>query len=290
MKWFINIFGMSAAGVLGYMAEPSLRVQLTGIQPTPVEMAENGKLLLEIDRGKPAVDLASLAPEQLPKKIKLHTEVKVSDTGSGITMTIQAGNRVNLVRIEEANAIISPGEGPFIGKVPVMDTDLLEQLTTVPPANPPPAVTPEPATPPAEPLVPTTGESEEPEKTPEQPPTPEPAPEPEPQPEPTPAPPPIPEAAPMDPAIAGEVPGAAEIVQAMQASVQAADVKEFTLEQVTEWKATAVETIDGESFQTGLATYHAETIFGKKPIQAKALVKGGKVIRWIWPKSGMEIK
>ena len=40
----------------------------------------------------------------------------------------------------------------------------------------------------------------------------------------------------------------------------------------------------------GTLTYKAETIFGVKTIQAKALITDGKVQRWIWPKSGMEIK
>ena len=43
-------------------------------------------------------------------------------------------------------------------------------------------------------------------------------------------------------------------------------------------------------YQIGAVAYKAETIFGVKTIQAKALIKDGKVQRWIWPKSGMEIK
>lgn len=76
----------------------------------------------------------------------------------------------------------------------------------------------------------------------------------------------------------------------MQESVQAAQIKEFTFAQVLEWKAGSDESVDGETYQTGIASYKAETIFGVKTIQAKALLKGGKVQRWIWPKSGMEIK
>jgi len=48
--------------------------------------------------------------------------------------------------------------------------------------------------------------------------------------------------------------------------------------------------VDGTKFQTGLAAYKAETIFGVKNIQAKALIQGGKVISWIWPTSGLEIQ
>jgi hypothetical protein len=48
--------------------------------------------------------------------------------------------------------------------------------------------------------------------------------------------------------------------------------------------------VDGETYQTGLAAYKAETIFGPKTVQAKALIKGGKVIKWIYAKTGMEIR
>jgi hypothetical protein len=283
MKLFY-IFGTAAAGVLGYMAEPSLRFQLTGTQPSPVEMAENGKVMLQVGDDANQTDLASLTPEQLPQKITIHTEAKVSDSTSGLTMTIQAGNKVKLVRVEAGNAVISPGEGPFSGKIPVMDTDLLQQLAANPPASvpasPPVAAIQETAAPPA-------GESAEPVKTPEPPPVPEPAPAPEPA--------PVVEAPTMEEPAATPTPepasaGTTDVVKAMQDSIKAAQIKEFNFEQVTEWKAAEVETVDGESYQTGLASYTAETIFGTKTIQAKALVKAGKVHRWIWPKSGMEIK
>jgi hypothetical protein len=77
----------------------------------------------------------------------------------------------------------------------------------------------------------------------------------------------------------------------MKASIQAGEIKEFTFDQVLEWlPGEGAETIDGQSFQTGIASYKAETVFGVKTIQAKALIQGGKVVRWLWPKSGMEIK
>lgn len=298
MKVFY-IFGTAAAGVLGYFMEPGLRVQLTGNAPTPVEMAENGKVLVPVGE-TPNVDLESLTPEQLPQRITINTEAKVSDAASGITMTIQAGAKVKLVRVEAGNAVISPGEGPFLGKIPVMDTDLLQQFAANPPAaptttatEPAPAPVTEATSPPVaeatESTPAPTGESAEPEKATEAPPVPEPAPEPEPVAEKTPIPGPEPMGKPeaeTEPAAEGS----GEVVAAMQASIKAAEIKEFTFDQVTEWKAAENETVDGESYQTGLASYSAETIFGNKVIQAKALVKGGKVQRWIWPKSGMEIK
>ena len=76
----------------------------------------------------------------------------------------------------------------------------------------------------------------------------------------------------------------------MQASISAKQIKEFDAKQVNNWAVDADETIDGQIYQTGLVTYKAETIFGVKNIQARALIKDGKVVRWIWPKSGVEIK
>ena len=106
-------------------------------------------------------------------------------------------------------------------------------------------------------------------------PTPEPAPTPTPTPTPTPA--------------AGSL-SAEDIVKLMQESIRSGQIKEFTFDQVIGWKAGEDEELDGEKYQTGLAAYKAETIFGVKNIQAKAMIQGGKVIRWIWPTSGLEIQ
>ncbi len=126
-------------------------------------------------------------------------------------------------------------------------------------------------------------------------PAPEPAPEPPPvadnggeemqEPEPKPEPEPIPEPAPTGTALGEE-----EIVKAMQESIQAGQIKEFTFDQVLGWKAGEKETVDGTEYQTGIAAYKAETIFGVKTIQAKALIQNGKVAKWIWTNTGMEIK
>ena len=136
------------------------------------------------------------------------------------------------------------------------------------------------------PAMPDTPPPVEPEPIPE--PTPEPVPEPtlEPTPEPTPE--PIPEPTPEP---EPEPAGSSDPIAIMQASIQAAEIKEFTFDQVLEWlPGEGSETIDGQNYQTGIASYKAETVFGVKTIQAKALIQGGKVVRWLWAKSGMEIK
>lgn len=132
-----------------------------------------------------------------------------------------------------------------------------------------------------------------------------PAPEPEPpvvknDPEPTPAPTPpaevVPAPAPLTPppadppAAAGGVLNEEDIVKVMQESIKGGKVNEFKFEQVLAWKAGSEETVDGTKYQTGEAAYKAETIFGVKTMQAKALIKDGKVAKWVWKTSGMEIK
>ena len=76
----------------------------------------------------------------------------------------------------------------------------------------------------------------------------------------------------------------------MKKFIAAGTLKEFKAEQVVTWKAGEDESIDGVNYQIGLVTYKAQTIFGEKPVNAKALVKGGEVDRWVFAKSGMEMR
>ena len=200
-------------------------------------------------------------------------------------MSIQAGNRVNLLRIEGANAVVGPANSPFEGKVPIMSTDILQQLAANPPAN-----AAHPAAPKvnagsitdassAPPDYSPAGESEEPVAVTPPPPVPEPAPAPAPIPDPVPA--PVEDAVPEGPV---------DVVAVMKESVQSAQIKEFKADQVQEWTAGEQETVEGTVFQTGKVLYKATTFLGEKTIEAKAFIKGGKVQRWIWPRSGMEIR
>ncbi len=85
-------------------------------------------------------------------------------------------------------------------------------------------------------------------------------------------------------------PAAADVVSVMKASIQNAEIKEFGFDQVQTWEAAEDEEFEGSTHQVGLLSYTAETMFGKKTMQAKAYIKGGKVQRWVWPTSGMEIE
>jgi hypothetical protein len=268
MKLFFNLFGMAAAAALGYYAEPSLRFQLTGVQPSSREIAEGKTTMIRPADGSPAIPLSSLSPDQLPQTVLLKSSVKLSDPVSGVSMTLDAGNTAKLVRVEGANLVVSPGEGPYLGRIPLAQTDLLTQLgkkaNLTAPMPPSAAPVPEPSPEPAMAASPE--------------PAPAPVAEASPMPTPAPAPAPVVEVGPVD------------VVKTMQESIQAAQIKEFKFDDVLEWKTEADETIDGESYQIGTASYKAETFLGVKTLQAKALIKGGKVVRWLGKKSGLEIK
>jgi hypothetical protein len=275
MKPFLFFLGLVAAGILGYSFEPNLRLSLTGKAPGKGKPSSIAPAVAQ----SPAlanIDAATFPADQLPEKVMLKGDAEIADPASDLKMKIAAGSRVNLIRLDGDHVIISPGAGPLEGRVPISQTDLLEQLAALP-KNPAPVQPELVVTPPPVPEVPV------------EPAAPEPAPAPDPAPAPEPA--PVPAAEPA-PAPAPATPdGPVDVVAVMQGSIKGGEIKEFTFDQVLDWQAgDGTETVDGETYHTGIASYKAETVFGVKTIQAKALIKGGKVVRWLWPKSGMEIK
>jgi hypothetical protein len=250
--------GLAVLGVVILILKNSGAERITEEEKTQKEE------IVEISAAQ--ADPASIPADRLPTKVLLKVEVEIVDVASDLRMKVPAGNRMNLIRLEGAYVIISPGAGSFEGKVPIEQTDLMEQLAAMPDTSRPVEPKPRPeepvATPPAEPA---------PQLQPRLVPTPKPTPKPVPEPVPA--------------------PSSGDIVSIMKASIRAGEIKEFTFEQVLEWQGgEGMETINGQSYQTGIVSYKAESVFGVKTIQAKALIQGGKVIRWFWPKSGMQMK
>lgn len=269
MKVFLFLLGIAAAGLLGYSFEPSMRYSLTGKERDKVFDSDSKTVVLDDKKTPTNIDPSKFPKERLPKKVTLRGDVEFTDKKSELTMKVTAGSKVNLVEVDGFNVVINPGVGNFEGSVPISATNLRELLAALPEGP----VTPDPKTEPS--AQPDPDPKVEPEPMPE--PEPEPMPEPEPEPEPKPEP---------------EVPaGPVDVVAVMKSSIQAGEIQEFSFDQVMEWEAVEEEeTFDGENYKVGLLTYKAETFVGVRTIQAKALIKGNKVARWLWPKSGMEIK
>ncbi len=192
----------------------------------------------------------------------LITEVKTTERVTVVTID-EKGKEIEK-KTEERNGSALPKVDP----VPTPPTPVVKN-------DPPPTPVPDPVpTPTPEPVV-----KNDPPPTP---PAADPAPV-------VPAPPPIePEKPPV--AAAGGTLSSEDIVKAMQDSIKGGKVTEFKFDQVLGWKAGPEETVDGTKYQTGEAAYTADTIFGKKTMQAKALIKDGKIAKWVWKTSGMEIK
>ena len=76
----------------------------------------------------------------------------------------------------------------------------------------------------------------------------------------------------------------------MQNDLKARALKEFTFDEVTEWKAGQPKELDGVTLQTGLVNYTTQTLFGSKTLEAQAFISNGKVLKWIWPKSGITLE
>lgn len=289
MKPMIVLIAAIVACAAGYMFEPSLRPQAAKPMPADEETTADAT---EVETpAKPETPTISetpeptpaVAPEEkpaLPETLTLTSEVQFTDEASGLVITLTPGSKVKLLSIEGEQAVVRPGQTTYSVSVPLEATDF---AAAKPAMEEPETTQPEPEPEPEPTTVPETSTTvEEPvEETPATEPATEPFTEPaaEPEPEPAIAPPPTaPVARPQGP------------VAVMQQSIRNGQIKEFTLDQVQEWQPGPQETIDGEVYQTGVVTYRAETIFGVKTIQAKAIIKDGVVLRWVWPKSGMEIR
>ena len=157
MKPFLILVGIAAAGVLGFVAEPTFRFKVTGLNPKKVSGNALETLGIPASGSAPAIDLTALTPEQLPKSVTISDEIKFADEASGLSITLAAGSHSKLLRIEGANAVIRPGDTAYSIVLPISKTNLMEQLAANPPAakTPPPA--PTPASPGPRPLRPACG-------------------------------------------------------------------------------------------------------------------------------------
>ncbi len=81
-----------------------------------------------------------------------------------------------------------------------------------------------------------------------------------------------------------------QMIEQMKASIKGGAVKEFSVDQVKSWKVGADEEIDGVKYRVGLAVYEAKTIFGVREVTAKALFAEGKLKKWVYANTGMQIR
>jgi hypothetical protein len=225
------------------------------------------------------INLDEVRDNELPETVTIENPTIIPTSGGEGQVRLRKGDVVTLLNRKDDSLIVEKPDSNGKGKISPKDTDLFQQLVkriyereaggAIAAATPPATVVapaPAPAAPAPAPVAkidPVVSN-----------------PEPMPVVEPTPAP------APVEDTKLGDD----EIIALMKDSIAGGAVKEFTSDQVKGWKTNGEETIDGTEYQTGLAAYEAATIFGVRPVQAKALIKDGKIERWVYAKSGMEIQ
>lgn len=278
MKPQFAILGLVIACVLGFFVEPSIRdIWITEKSPEK-EISNDEAGSAGEEQAKPEkpdkpdkpsggevkpvptpVWVFGLTTEQLPAKLVLNKEAEFSLPGAAQPMVMSAGTEVKPLRFNENLLVIAlAAGGPMEATVPVSDTNLLDVIGDKPPADDPVAVVKPPTD--VEPPV-DTADPEDPEM-PDDPPA-------------------KPVAATLD---------ESQIVDLMKSQIEGGALQEFKADQVKNWSAGEDREVDGETFQTGIVDYEKETIFGLTTTQAMALIKDGKIVRWISPKSGLYIK
>jgi len=201
------------------------------------------------------IDLSKITPADFPAKVDLKVDYTIADANSGVTMQLKKGSKVKPLRIEGSDLIIQPVGLPIESKIDVDQTNFKElalpnMINRL--QNTVADKSPDP--------LPPVERADSPVETPPTPPSP-----------------------------AGKLDEAA-IVSLLKADVEAGKVTEFKANQVTQWNAGEEIDFDGETYQTGLVTFKAETILGVQEHEAIALIEDGKVYKWMWAKTKLEMR
>jgi len=215
------------------------------------------------------IDLTKITSEDFPEKVTLKAPMTVTDATGSVTMNLKKGIKVKPLRLDGSQLVIQPVGFPVEGKIHVDQTDFKKLAMPLMMAR-----------------LQGGGAKKDPAPTPVPAPAPTPAPAPVAKADPTPAP---PEPTPT-PAPAANKLDEAAIVALMKASVADGKVTEFKAAQVTSWKAGKDMDFDGESYQVGHVTFKAETILGVQEHDAIALINAGKIHKWMWAKTKLEMR
>lgn len=277
-----------AAGLgIGYVIEPNIfpRSEEKVNTPASAETVDTEPDPIDEPQTKIDLDLTKLIPSDFPEKITINTPHSISDAASGVKMDLPKGTLVKPVSIKGNNIVIQPIGIPINSEIDADDTNfkqlalpkLIDRLTKGPatvkaPEKPAPTPTPAPVVP-AEPTISVETPAEVPAVDPAAnvaemtPPTETP------------------------PVSNGSAISDEEIIAAMKAHLAAGGVKEFTADQAISWEIGKEETVNGSTYkQSGRVKFTAQTILGKQTHGAIALIKDGKIEKWVWAKNMLEMR
>lgn len=81
-----------------------------------------------------------------------------------------------------------------------------------------------------------------------------------------------------------------QAIKIMKESIRANSINEFEFSQVNSWELAEKEIVRGISYDIGLVSFTARTIFGDQTLEAKALFQDSKLVRWVWATTHNEMK
>jgi hypothetical protein len=256
---------------IGYVLEPIFFTDRDEVLTKPVEKPTSdvdpgvttppAEAPVPRDQEPPApiieVDLSKITPDDFPAKVELKVPHTISDANSGVTMKLEKGIKVKPVRLDGGQLVIQLVGLPIESLIDVDSTNFKELAVPRMIERLQNAVAnkePEPAPP----ATPVDSAFEPPVVTP-----------------------PTPAAVKLD---------EAAIIALLKADVKAGKVTEFKASQVTGWEAGDELEFDGDTYQTGHVTFKAETILGVQEHEAIALIEDGKVYKWMWAKTKLEMR
>lgn len=271
---------------LGYVLGPTLNPMLVK-DKEPENLV---KVAVKYRGATYQIDLAEYRDTDLPETLEIRKMTNLPTVGGQGDAKLRVGDTVILLNREGNDLIVETVDGIGKGKISPLGTDIYEVLAQkkyddeaaangLAVAPTPPSVTTEPEPErepdPMEPTDPMVQADPEPapEADPTQP-TEEPSTELQPEPE---------------PAGGGKLTDE-QIIALMKKNIADEALEEFKTDQVKSWEAGDDEIIDGTEYQIGLAAYEGPTMFGIQIRKAKALISDGKIKRWIYSNTGMQIR
>ncbi|MFV1994028.1 MAG: hypothetical protein ACC661_01230 [Verrucomicrobiales bacterium] len=80
--------------------------------------------------------------------------------------------------------------------------------------------------------------------------------------------------------------GTAPIFEPMRASLAAGELRDHDLKDAKRWRWLGKETVGGVDYEAGIVASEVESIFGVFVSESKALIRNGRVERWVDPATG----
>lgn len=263
MNFFGSLFTILIAAVIGFFLYPVL---IESTEPKVESRVESVTIRFNGDKITLNVDPDNIAESEYPETVKVVKPIKLADD-SEETLILEKGATAKLLSFDGEKVEIQAQIGEYKGKVPYDNTDFIskvaEKKIQLKVATDQPVTTePEKAVAAQQPKEMPKPEAVEQVKQPKK------------------------DYGPLAKKISNE-----EVVALMKDSLAKKEVSAFSAEEVTNWDTLPeTEYVNEVEYQVGTATYQKETIFGKSAISAKALIRNGKIYKWVHAKTGVDLQ